>query len=151
MTVLLLESDAPTGVVLDLLQPGWNPMRLGDITKWLMTAAAAHKPHAIPVALVRKQPQDANTTLRSPSAPAAFGISSHHAAHMAPLEEVAAVGANSEPAQGSLAAAAAAAVAAVEEEAFDTTTVASHPEIRPHFEELPRSTSLWQHSDSAYM
>jgi hypothetical protein len=135
-----------------LLQPGWNPMRLGDITKWLMAAAAAHKPQAIPVALVRKQPQDSNTTLRSPSAPATFDIRSRRSAHMATLEEAAGAGANSEPAQGSLAAAAAAAVAAVEEEASDdSTAVGSPPEIKPHLEELPRSTSLWQHSDSAYM
>lgn len=134
-----------------LLQPGWNPMLLGDITKWLLAAAAAHKPQAIPIALVRKQPQDSNTTLRSPSAPAAFDIRSHRAAHMTTLEEAAGAGANSEPAQGSLAAAAAAAVAAVEEEASDSTAGASRPEIKPLFEELPRSTSLWQHSDSAYM
>jgi hypothetical protein len=126
-------------------------MRLGDITKWLMAAAAAHKPHAIPIALVRKQLQDSNTTLRSPSAPAAVDIRSHHAAHMATLEEAAAAGASSEPAQGSLAAAAAAAVAAVEEQASDSTPEASPPEIKPRFEDLPRSTSLWQHSDSAYM
>jgi hypothetical protein len=132
-------------------QPGWNPMRLGDITKWLMAAAAAHKPQAIPVALVRKQPQDSSTSLRSPSAPAAFDIRSRRTAHMATLEEAAGAGANSEPAQGSLAAAAAAAVAAVEEEASDSTAGASPPEIKPHFEELPCSTSLWQHSDSAYM